>query len=262
MLSFFKKGKSVAATTTEYPLLDESMPMALRETYNSMRTNLMFIMNHADRKQILFTSAMPSEGKTTTSLNTAILFAQTGAKVLIVDADMRRPKIHRALKVNHIPGLSDALAKLKSVGECIQSCAIENLDVLSAGTIPPNPSELLLSEQLEVLLQEVGEKYDYVIIDAPPIKSVTDAAIIATKVLGAVIVVRSDFSQKPDVADSIEAIESVGGKVLGFVLNAVSETTSSSYRRYRYGYGGKYSYHYHSPYDSEVKAEQTENEKE
>jgi len=246
----FKKKNSQDTAVTEYSLLDDSMPLALRETYNSMRTNLMFIMNHADRKQIVFTSAVPSEGKTTTSINAAILFAQTGAKVLVIDADMRRPKIHRTLKLNHIPGLSDTLARLKPLSDCIQASSVENLDVLAAGTVPPNPSELLLGEQFDLLLKEVNEKYDYVIIDAPPIKSVTDATIISTKVLGAVIVVRSDFSQKPDVLEAVESIESVGGKVLGFVLNAVNEMTGGTYRGYRYGYAGKYAYQQYTLQDS------------
>lgn len=239
-MSWLKRKKTSAAPVANYSLLDDSMPQHLRESYNSMRTNLMFIMNNAERKQVVFTSSLPSEGKTTTTINTAILFAQMGARVLIIDADMRRPKVHRVLKVNYTPGLSDTLAKLKNASECIQSSTVDNLDVLPAGTIPPNPSELLLSVQFDALLQEVATQYDYVFVDAPPVESVTDATIISTKVLGAVFVVRADSSQKPDLIESVEAIESAGGKVLGFVLNAVDETMNPASRRYRYGgYGSE-----------------------
>ncbi len=231
----FKKKKTVALHQ-DYHLLNQDMPSSMREAYNSLRTNLIFLVSQAERKQIVFTSSFPGEGKTTNAMNIAILFAETGAKVLLVDADMRRPKIHRALKRKHSPGLADVLGKLKSLKNAIQTTSIKNLDVLTAGTTPPNPSELLLSDQLNVLLQEAAETYDYVFIDAPPIKSVTDAAIISTKVAGTIMIVRAGVAHKPEVCDALAAMEEAGGKVLGFILNDVTSENLSSYRYNRYYY--------------------------
>lgn len=214
------------------------------EAYKATRTNLMFMLGNRDKKckTVAFTSSFMAEGKSTSCINLAITFAQTGSKVLIIDADMRKPKVNRAFNVANAPGLSDKLSGFAD--ECIYEISKDNLYVMTAGTIPPNPAELLASENMENLIAELEEKFDYVFIDTPPVGLVTDAVIIANRVMGTIIVSRQNITTKDYLRDTVETLERTGTKILGIILNDVNYEKSS------YRYSKKYSYKYGYSYGS------------
>lgn len=210
------------------------------EAYKAVRTNLMFSLGVSGKKckTIAFTSTFMSEGKSTTCMNLAITFAQTGSKVLIIDADMRKPKVHRAFNISSAPGLSDKLSGFAN--ECIYEISKDNLYILTAGTIPPNPAELLVSEAMDNLINELEEKFDYIFIDTPPVGVVTDAVIVSNKIMGTVIVTRQNVTTKDNLKDTIETLERTGGKILGIIFNDVDFENSdykNSYKKHGYGYG-------------------------
>ncbi len=226
----------------EYYAIDESSPFELKEAYNVLRTNLLFVVGARKTNMIVFTSAYMAEGKTSTCANVAISFAMAGAKVLVIDADMRKPKMHRIFECNMNPGLSDVLCG--NVGDdTIQKTKYDNLYVMAVGKIPPNPAELIVSTNMEKMLDAVSEAFDYVFIDTPPVAVVTDAAIIARRAGGAVLIVRKGQSRKEGVKAAKNALEQAGTGVIGYVFTDSDKDTSSSSYRGGYGYGG-YGYGY------------------
>ncbi|MBQ7364971.1 MAG: CpsD/CapB family tyrosine-protein kinase [Clostridia bacterium] len=226
--------------------MDRNSPFALREAYKSTRTNLLSILSvHEDLpKQICFTSPESADGKTLNCSNIAQSFAEMGAKVLVIDADMRKPKLHRVFKVPVSPGLSDYLGNFCDIDKAIVAYkGVDGLYVMPSGKLPPNPTELILSSKFNHLLKLLEEKFDYVFIDAPPACIVTDAAIIAKKTLGAVIVCRSGVTRNDMAKKAKTEIEQGGGKVLCALLNGVDFAKSSNsvkghkYRYYQDSYG-------------------------
>lgn len=226
-------------------VLTQDSPFAVAEAYKAARTNIMFKLTEKGKNSLVFTSAYLAEGKTTTCVNLAITFSQTGSKVLVIDADLRKPRVHRLLNVPLAPGLSDTLAGMAD-GSCIKQTSFENLYVLSAGTIPPNPAELLTSDTMTKLLESACETFDYVFIDTPPVGLVTDASVLAAKTTGALLVARQGYSTKDGIKSAIEALESSGANIIGFIFNDVDvEKTAYRYgRRYGSRYGYKYGYKY------------------
>lgn len=207
------------------------------EAYKAARTNLMFSLgaNGKKCKTIAFTSTLMAEGKSTNCINIAITFAQTGSKVLIIDADMRKAKIHRVFNISCSPGLSDKLSGLAN--ECIYEISKDNLYVLAAGTIPPNPTELLMSKSMDKLIEELEERFDYIFIDTPPVGVVTDAAIISNKVMGTVIIARQNVTTKDNLKNTIETLDRTGGKILGIIFNDVEHENKEYTNSYvSYGY--------------------------
>ena len=200
----------------------------------------------------LVTSAVLSEGKTTTSSSLALTIAQTEASVIIIDADMRRPKVHTKFNIVNKIGLSNILGGMCTPEEAIQKVeGVENLDLIAAGTLPPNPAELLSSDAMAELVASLKKRYDYVIIDTPPVDIVADALPLTKLVDGVVLVVRYHQSIHPELAAAVERLEFAGARILGFVLNGVEETTTyyrGRYKRYgqykRYGYNYGYGYGY------------------
>lgn len=223
----------------EYMLIGEDMPFAIVEAYKALRTNLMFVLGAKNSNVTMFTSAYMMEGKTTTSANIAITFAQIGAKVLLIDADMRKPKQHRIFNCEIGTGLSEALCGVIS-DSSIQKTRYENLYLMTSGRIPPNPSDLLVSPNMDKMLETVTKTFDYVFIDAPPVGIVTDAAVLAGKVGGAIMIVRAGQSRTDGVRKAKDALEQAGAEVVGFVMTDAL-TRDSSYHKYK----GKY-YEYSS----------------
>ncbi len=208
-------------------VIDETTPVPIRETYKSIRTNLLSILSTAESgtKQLCFTSPSIVDGKTLNCVNIAVTFAETGAKVLLIDADMRKPKLHHIFGISSQFGLSDYLNGLCTLEEAVQTDSkTENLFVLTAGKIPSNPTELILSDRFNQLLESLNGVYDYVFIDTPPAGLVTDAAIISLKTMGAVIVCRDGHTRVAMARKAKEAIESGGGRVICALLNGVSYT--------------------------------------
>ncbi len=235
----FKKQKN--KSPRKMSVINSKSSFDVVEAYKAARTNLMFMLGNSKKcKTVAFTSSFMSEGKSTTTINLAITFAQTGSKVLIIDADMRKPKVNRAFNVNNAPGLSDKLSGFAD--ECIYEISKDNLYLLTAGTIPPNPAELLSSEAMSKLLEELEEKFDYIFIDTPPVGLVTDAVIIANKVIGTIIISRQNVTTKDYLSATVETLERTGAKILGVILNDVNfESNSYKYsHKYSYGYGYGY----------------------
>lgn len=207
---------------------------AVAESYKSIRTNLQFLLSQNPGCRVITVSSYKSgEGKTTNAINIAIAFSQLGKKVLLIDADMRRPTIHKKLHLEATNGLSGVLAGFVTAEECIlnvSSC----FDVLPAGATPPNPSEILDSAATDRLLENLKLNYDYIIIDTPPLGVVTDPLTIAPRTDGVVIIVKQKYTRHDDFEKALESIKLTNGRVLGVVLN--STDISSKYYAYKGAY--------------------------
>lgn len=207
---------------------------AASEAFRVLRTNLQFLGLDKPLKSILVTSATPGEGKTTTIVNLAVTFAQTGARVCLVDADLRRPTVAKVLGIDNWTGLTTALIGQEGLDACLHETSVPDLVVLPSGPIPPNPAELLGSGRMSQLLADLEERFDMVLVDSPPVMAVTDAAVLAPKVGGALLVVRSGVVARTQVSRAKEALEAVKAKLLGVVLGAVSQEGRDGYYYYYY----------------------------
>lgn len=207
------------------------------EAYRTLRTNLLFALGGASDKckKIAVTSSLPKEGKTLTSINIAITFAQTDARVLIIDCDMRRPRVHRYFELESRVGLSNVLSGMCTSEEAIKKVGNMNLSVLPSGLIPPNPVELLSGENMRKLLDDLSEQFDYIILDTPPINIVADALAIANLVDGNVIVLSSASSTHIETKKAVSQFEYANANILGFVLNNVNTKNTKGYsKKYMY----------------------------
>jgi capsular exopolysaccharide synthesis family protein len=213
------------------------------EAYRVLRTSVLLSAAGEPPKTILITSGQPGEGKTTTVVNTAISLAQLGARVLIIDCDLRRPSTHKMFGVDHTRGLSTVLARNTPVEEVIQKLPVANLSLLPCGPIPPNPAELIISEKMKSLLKELGERYDHILIDSPPLMNVTDPVILSTMVDGVILVVHGGKSTRDMVRRARQELGAVGAKVFGVVLNNVDLR--------REGYDDYYYYRYYNGYNQD-----------
>ncbi len=210
-----------------------SVPFAVVEAYKAIRTNLLYTTSQSDKKSILISSSMQGEGKSTTAINIAITFSQLGEKVLLVDADLRIPTVHKKLRISNADGLSSVLVGLSTFEESVYNMG-SNLDVISAGPIPPNPSELLCSQRMEEFIEAAEKIYDRIIIDSPPIGVVTDAVALGSKTAGVVLVVRGGKTTHDQVNKSLAALEFAQTKVLGVVING-GVNKNKSYKNNKYG---------------------------
>ncbi|WP_338487516.1 CpsD/CapB family tyrosine-protein kinase [Ruoffia tabacinasalis] len=218
------------------PLITYYEPKSIiAEQYRTLRTNLEFAQVGRDVRSIAITSSMPMEGKSTTSANLAHTLGQTGRNVLIVDADLRKPTLHRTFKLNNEQGLTTLLANpdLK-FNQVVQKSNELGLYFLPSGPIPPNPAELIGSPQMSALMSELRDNFDMVIYDTPPVISVTDAQILATRVDGVIMVARQNFARKDNVREAKEALDNVKANILGFVINNVPFEEGKGYGYYAY----------------------------
>ncbi|MBE6797857.1 MAG: CpsD/CapB family tyrosine-protein kinase [Ruminococcaceae bacterium] len=215
-------------------------PFAVVESYNTIRTNILFSLSQNNGKIFTISSANESEGKSTTAVNTAIAFSQLGSKTLLIDADMRKPSIHKKIHIANTKGLSNVLVGFCTFDEAVNEIN-PNLDVLTAGPTPPNPSEMLAGQNIEKLLETLKEKYDYIIFDTPPINIVSDAVVIAPKTDGLVIVIKDSYTYHEEFKSCLSSVEFANVRLLGVVLNAVNPKNSTKYK-YKYRYRYKYRY--------------------
>lgn len=218
------------------------------EAYRTLRTNIQYSTLDTNVKTIVVTSAGPGEGKSTTVCNLAGVMAQSGKKVLIVDADMRKPTIHKKIGISNKLGLSTLLIEDYQIENAAATVA-PNLDVLPAGIIPPNPSEVLASNKMTNFIKKMEEKYDFIIIDAPPIIAVTDAQILSTKVEGVLFVVSQGIANIDATIRAKELLKAVNANILGVVFNNVEHKKGNGYGYY-YSY---YSQEEHNPRERQKK---------
>jgi protein-tyrosine kinase len=204
----------------------------ISEQYRTIRTNIQFSTVDRSIRSILVTSSGPGEGKSTTSANLAVVFAQQGKKVLFIDADMRKPTVHYTFRLDNHVGLTNVLTKQVSLEYAVKSTELENLDVLTSGPIPPNPAELLGSRSMEELLKQAFTHYDLVLFDTPPVLVVTDAQILANLCDGIVLVVSSGKTEIEAAQKTKEALANAKGKLLGVVLNNKKIKESQYYYYY------------------------------
>ena len=238
--------KQTKASPVEYISHSDSKSQ-LSEAYSSIRTFLLFSTAGKPPKVMMVTSARREEGKTTTAINTAVSLTKSDAKVIIVDADMRRPRLHKVFKISNTTGLSSFLSGNEEFGDTlIKHTDIPNLDVITSGPLPPNPAELLGSYRLRELIDGLYPLYNYIILDTPPILGLADAAIASTQTDGVIMVVRSGQTPKEAAIQAKKILESVNAKILGVVLNAINEPNM------KYGYYSYYQYYYQN-YTSDEK---------
>jgi len=215
----------------------------ISEQFKTVRTNIQFSSVDKKLKSLLFTSSDPSEGKSTISNNMAVTWADQGSKVILVDADLRRPTVHKTFSVSNRKGLSNYLLGNATLEEIVQETVVDGLYVITSGPVPPNPAELLGSMRTQDLLVRLMDKFDLLILDAPPVNTVTDAQVLAARVEGTILVVPQGIADKAGVLHAKEALKTVNANILGAIMNRVTEQKSGGYYGGSY-YGGYYGGYY------------------
>ena len=211
-------------------ILNENSDFSTVETYKSIRTNIMLSMPKTDEgRVILVTSASPSEGKTTTSINIASTFAEMGAKTILLDCDLRKPRVHRYLRFNRNNGISNIICGYTTLEDSIKRNVRSNLDVVTAGDIPPNPTELILTKQFAEILNTLRKQYDYIILDTPPIAVVTDATIMSGQSDGVIIVAREEMSTHTLLKIAVSELRKVNANIFGAIVHDCSEKRKKYY---------------------------------
>lgn len=219
---------------TKRKLVTQISPKSpISEQYKTIRTNINFSSVDREMRSIMVTSSGPGEGKSTTAANMAVVFAQQGKSVLLVDADMRKPTAHYTFNVTNTFGLTTVLTRQKMLREVIHPTEVEHLDLLTCGPVPPNPAELLSSRSMEEFLVDVYADYDMVIFDTPPVLAVTDAQVLANQCHGSILVVSSGTTEIEGAQKAKELLQSGKGKLLGVILNNREIKDTSYY--YYYG---------------------------
>jgi capsular exopolysaccharide synthesis family protein len=233
-------------------LLDINSHSPLAEAYRQLRTSVLLSSAGGAPKTLLVTSSQPAEGKTTTAINTALSLAQTGASVVVIDADMRRPRLHQILEADNSRGLSTILASRMSEAEMlelVEKNSKSDLFVLPSGPVPPNPAELTGSEQMRRLIAVLEDHFDHIVIDSPPIASFTDGVLISAMVDGVLLVVHGGRSSRSVVRRAKQVLQEVGAKIFGVVLNNVNLSTKDYYYKYYYN---NYNYYKTDPETDEL----------
>ncbi len=232
----FKKKKKPVQTVARKLVTNVNPKSIVSEQFRTVRTNINFSMPDKDLKTVLFTSSTPGEGKSTSAANVAIVFAQEGKKVLLIDADMRKPTMHYTFHTTNSTGLSNLLTRKWELKDVVKETEIEGLSLITCGPIPPNPAELLGSKTMDALIEQLSGIYDIVIFDAPPLLSVTDAQILSNKCDGTIFVLNAGSTDKANAVRSKEALLSAKANILGTLLNNFVLEKDHYYYQY-YGTG-------------------------
>lgn len=222
-------------------ITSKNMPFQYVEAYKALRTNLNFIASTNDARSFVITSAIPEESKSNVTINLAVSLATGDKKVVIVDCDLRKPVMHKYLKMGHnTRGLTSVLSGEIPLEKSIYRFDELNIHVLTAGAVPPNPSELLAQDKMKQVIETLKAHFDYVILDAPPVSVVTDAAVLGSYVDGAIMVVRSRFAPRETIQLAKRKLESVNVKIFGVVLTRFNTRKAGRNSGYTYSYGYDY----------------------
>ena len=238
-----QKNNPVGRSTKFVSVAAKETPFAYVEAYKSLRTNIGFLSNVSGVRSILITSAVPEESKSTTAINLALTLADSGHSVVLVECDLRKPVLRKYLKRELGPaGLASYLAGLVTLDDCIADLKDLGISVISAGVVPPNPSELLNTIRMQELVELLKHNFAYVLLDEPPVTVVTDAAVVGRLTDGALLVVRSKFASARTIRQAKAKLENVGIRILGGVLTRFDMRKSGwrggyDYSNYEYGYG-------------------------
>lgn len=241
-------------------ILNTNPPFAVVEAYKSLRYNLKFVLSTKNKNSLVISSPYSGDGKSTILANIAISIAQNNEKVLLIDMDLRRPTQHRLFRIHNKAGVSNIIGDRQDIEKVIHKGVIENLDILTSGDIPPNPSEMVSSNKAKDIVKWAEEHYDYVLIDAPPVNVVSDALALSDLTAGIVLVARVGVTHKEDLQRAIENIQFVNSELLGTVLNA-ADAEASKRQRIKSGYSGygyKYKYNYNYKYTQNYALTETE----
>lgn len=249
-----KRKKKDSAADSRFLLKDAVMDAGLKfrieEAYKSIRTNIMLSVMKKGCKIIVVSSSVANEGKTTTTINLAASISQADQRVLLIDGDLRKPKIHHYFSIPNAPGLTNYLgssvnsrsAQRVDLFSIVHPTEYPNLSVITSGSIPPNPGEILGSEPMADFLKEASQQYDYIIIDTPPVNVVSDALPVIRESDGVVLIVRAYSSTHPELQKALDSLKFIDAKILGFVVNFEQEKSS------KYGYYSKYGYSRYGDY--------------
>ena len=240
-----KHGKTEAPEKQNVPLIGGDIPFTAQESYKLLRTKLQFSFTDADGCRVIgVTSALSGEGKSLTSINLAYSLSELGKRVILVDADMRRPTIAKKLPIKNEPGLSSCLTGQRDLNNLLQNCGIAGDEkafrVIAAGQNPPNPVELLSSNRMDVMLETLRKHYDYIIVDLPPVTEVSDVLAVANKLDGILMVVRHNVCNRIVLSATVRHLAFVNAKVLGVVYNGVQEEAEGYFKKYYKRYYKRY----------------------
>ncbi len=233
--------KKTQRSKREFVMVGKDTPFQYQEAFKSLRTNLKFLALGKSCKTILMTSAIPGEGKSSVTINLAISLAEAGSKVLLIDCDLRKPIIHRYLKIKRsgLSGITGVLAGAP-LADAITRLEDTGLDVIVADAIPPNPAELLGSKRMGEILEELSGQYEYILIDTPPVSVVTDAAVLSQYADGVILIVRQNFATFEEVELAKRNLEAVQANILGAVLNDFNTKSTEKESGYYYSYNYDY----------------------
>ena len=234
-IKLFKSSKKSKKRRIDVDSLSDNSKFAIVESYKSARSNLMFALSAEDRKIFAVTSYSKGDGKSTVSANLAISFSKMERRVLLVDCDLRRPNVHNIFKLDNKLGLSNVIGKMAEFEEAVHRNVLPNLDILSSGTIPPNPSELLCSPRFQNLVNRLDSEYDYIVLDTSPIGVVSDALLLKDLIAGFAIVLRERSTTHGDIQNLQESIQLADSKILGFIKVGCTNKRKG-YRNYEFSY--------------------------
>jgi len=229
--------RSIKKTAEKEHLISKEVPFAIEEAYKSLRTNLIFSLPEENCKVIEVTSSLQKEGKSITAVNLAISLCKNGSRVVLMDCDLRLPTVARKLRIEQKPGLTNLLFGMNKMHEVINH-HVSGIDVIPAGDLPPNPSEVLGSQNMKAAIDHLAQHYDYVILDTPPVGVVSDAVILSKYASGVMLVVRTGRTTLENVKDAVDTLKLANANILGFVMTDADEK-KQYYDKYGYSYKQK-----------------------
>ena len=232
---FGKKNQRKFESGPRELIVDREPKSPVSEQFRTIRTNITYSNIDNPVKSVLFTSATPSAGKSTVAANVAIAYAQAGKKTLLVDGDLRRPTTHYTFEMQNVRGLSTAIINELPLNEVARESGIENLDVITSGPIPPNPSELLSSKKMNLFMKMVTDHYDMVIVDSPPVLAVTDSQVLSQLTDATILVTNVDDNNRDTIKDAKELMEKADANIIGVVLNNKKMDNKKDSYYYYYG---------------------------